>query len=78
MVSLARDLGARALAVSVSASSGGTNGRTTAALRRLRDALPRRCTLLVGGDGSPAARAGLIVFRDLTGLDAWARDVATA
>jgi methanogenic corrinoid protein MtbC1 len=76
MVSLARDLGARALAVSVSASSGGGNGRVTAALRRLRETLPRRCALLVGGDGGPAAAPGTLVFRDLAGLDGWARGVS--
>jgi len=73
MVTLTRDLGARALAVSVSAS--GRKPRTAALLRRVRGLLPRRTALLVGGEGAPAPSPGLQVFADLPGLDGWARGV---
>lgn len=72
MVTLTRDFGARALAVSVSAS--GRKPPTTALLRRVRRMLPRRVTLLVGGDGAPAPFPGVQVFADLAGLDGWARE----
>jgi methanogenic corrinoid protein MtbC1 len=73
MVALTRDLGARALAVSVSAS---TRKRSTAALlRRVRGMLPRRAALLVGGEGAPAAMPGLQMFSDLGGLARWASGV---
>jgi methanogenic corrinoid protein MtbC1 len=71
MVSLTRDLGARALALSVSASS--RKPRTAALVRRLRGALPRRTALLVGGEGAPPAAPGVQVFADLAHLHEWAR-----
>ncbi len=74
MVSLTRDLGARALALSISASS--PRARTGAVVRKLRAALPRRTGLIVGGAGAPPAAAGVQVFADLRGLDSWARGVA--
>lgn len=76
IASLARDLSARAVAVSVSIASRGT--ATNAHLRRLRSLLPRRVALLVGGEGAPRARAGLEVFSDLRGLEAWGRRAAGA
>lgn len=74
IASLARDLAARAVAVSVSAASKGP--ATTAALRKLRESLPRRTALVAGGDGAPAGRLGIEVLRDLRGLDAWGRRLA--
>jgi methanogenic corrinoid protein MtbC1 len=74
MVSLTRDLGARALALSVSAS--GRKPRTTALVRRVRGMLPRRTALLVGGAGAPPASPGVQLFGDLKGLEAWARGAA--
>jgi methanogenic corrinoid protein MtbC1 len=74
MVTLTRDFAARALALSVSAARRST--ATTAQVRRLRAALPRRTTLLLGGEGAPAPRAGVEVFADLRRLDAWARAAA--
>jgi MerR family transcriptional regulator, light-induced transcriptional regulator len=73
MVTLTRDLGARALAVSVSAS--GRKARTAALLRRVRGMLLRRTALLVGGEGAPSASPGVHVFADLAGLDGWARGI---
>jgi len=71
---LTRDLGARAMAVSVSRSS---RGRTSAALlRRLRGALPRHVRLLVGGEGAPAASRGIDAVTSLRALDAWGRQLA--
>jgi methanogenic corrinoid protein MtbC1 len=70
---LARDLGARAVALSVSVATRGaaTNGH----IRRLRQLLPRRVRLIVGGEGAPKEAAGLDVIRDLPALDAWCRDL---
>jgi methanogenic corrinoid protein MtbC1 len=69
MVSLVRDLGARALALSVSASG---RARGATGVRRLRKLLPRRTALLVGGEGAPLTVAGVESFRDLAALDRWA------
>ena len=70
MVTLTRDMGARALAVSVSAS--GRKARAAALLRRVRGMLPRRTALLVGGKGAPAPSPGIQVFVDLPSLEGWA------
>ncbi len=74
VASLARDLSARAVAVSVSSATKGA--ASAAAVRRLREALPRRVALVVGGEGAPAPRAGIEVFTDLRALDAWGRRLA--
>jgi hypothetical protein len=44
-------------------------------VRRLREMLPRRTALLVGGRGPPVRAAGVEVFADLQGLEGWARGV---
>lgn len=69
---LVRDLGARAAAISVSQASAGR--ATNAMLTRLRQRLPKRAALLVGGAGAPGPKPGLQVYRDLRSLEAWARD----
>jgi MerR family transcriptional regulator, light-induced transcriptional regulator len=74
IASLARDLNARAVAISVSVATRGA--ATNAHLRRLRSLLPRRIRLLVGGEGAPRARPGVEVFSDLRGLGMWGRRVA--
>jgi methanogenic corrinoid protein MtbC1 len=71
VASLARDLGARAVAISVSSATKGAASAT--ALRKLREALPRRVALLAGGDGAPGARPGLDAVHSLRDLDAWGR-----
>jgi hypothetical protein len=49
-----------------------------AQLELLRGLLPKRVTLLVGGNGAPGKRPGLKVFHDLEALEAWGRSfVAT-
>jgi MerR family transcriptional regulator, light-induced transcriptional regulator len=68
---LARDLGARAVAISVSRASRGS--ASTERLRRLRTLLPRRTALIVGGEGAPARLTGSETIQDLRGLDAWGR-----
>jgi len=74
LASLARDLAARAVAISVST---GTKGAATAsALRKLRESLPRRVLLVAGGDGAPPPRSGIENVRTLPDLDAWGRRVA--
>ena len=61
VAALARDLASRAVAISVSSATKGTASAT--ALRRLREALPRRVLLVVGGDGAPASRPGIEIGR---------------
>jgi methanogenic corrinoid protein MtbC1/DNA-binding transcriptional MerR regulator len=73
VAALARDLAARAVGVSVSSATKGTGSAT--ALRRLREALPRRVLLVAGGDGAPASRPGIDSGRSLRELDAWGRRV---
>jgi methanogenic corrinoid protein MtbC1 len=75
MVALARDLRAAALGISVSLASKGAG--TSAQIRGLRRALPRRVALLVGGEGAPRRPAGVRVFADLGSLHAWAEAVAS-
>jgi len=76
VASLARDLNARTVAVSVSRASRGAAMRTQIAnLRRL---LPRRVGIVVGGDGAPRSRPGVEVIQNLAALDAWGRRLATA
>jgi methanogenic corrinoid protein MtbC1 len=74
VAALARELKARAVAVSVTSATGGT--ASAAAVRRLREALPRRVTLVVGGEGAPPARPGVETLRDLRELDGWGRRLA--
>jgi DNA-binding transcriptional MerR regulator/methylmalonyl-CoA mutase cobalamin-binding subunit len=74
IVGLSRDLNARAVAVSVSAASRGP--RSAAQIRSLREKLPRRMALLVGGEGAPDPRPGIETMRDLRLLEAWARQGA--
>jgi methanogenic corrinoid protein MtbC1 len=75
VAALAKDLNARAVAVSVSIA---TRGKTTTThLNRLRALLPRRVRLLVGGEGAPRPRPGLEIMQDLGTLEAWGRYLAT-
>lgn len=76
VTAVCQDLGARALAVSVSSATGG--GGTSARLRRLRKALPRKTALFVGGEGAPEGLPGADVIRNLRGLDARARALAAS
>jgi MerR family transcriptional regulator, light-induced transcriptional regulator len=71
VAALARDLGARAVAISVSEASRGS--ASAAALRKLRETLPRRVLLVVGGDGAPASRPGIEAVPGLRELDSWGR-----
>jgi methanogenic corrinoid protein MtbC1 len=68
-----RDVRARALALSVSSSTGGA--ATVGKLRRLRQAVPRRVSMIVGGDGASEVGAGVEVMQDLQSLDARARAI---
>ena len=74
VASLARDLAARAVAISISSATKGA--ASAAALRKLREALPRRVALVAGGDGAPAARPGVDTVHSLRDLDAWGRRLA--
>jgi methanogenic corrinoid protein MtbC1 len=71
MAALAKDMGARAVALSVSSA---TRGATTSGhIRRLRELLSKRVRLLVGGEGAPKEAPGLEIIHDLPALDAWSR-----
>jgi len=71
VAALAREHGARAVAVSVSTFTRGSAAH--AALRRLREMLPRRISLIVGGDGAPRPQPGIEVIQDLARLAEWGR-----
>jgi methanogenic corrinoid protein MtbC1 len=76
LVRLARDINARAVAVSMSiATKGSASARQ---LGLLRTKLPKRVALLAGGAGAPRAGAGLTTFDDLAALHAWGRQVVAA
>ncbi len=75
LASLARDLGARAVAISVSSASQGAASAAT--LRRLRATLPGKTLLLAGGDGAPPVRGGLDTVSNLRDLDSWGRRLAS-
>jgi hypothetical protein len=72
---LGRDIAAAAVAISLSRANAGA--ATNAQARRLRELLPRRIQLLVGGEGAPRSLAGARVIRDLGGLEAWGRAAAS-
>jgi len=75
VASLARDLAARAVAVSVSSATKGA--ASAAALRKLREALPRRVALVAGGNGAPLSRPGTDTLHSLRDLDVWGRRLAS-
>lgn len=68
---LAREMGARAVAISVSRAS--DVAAVTRQLTELRDALPRQVHLLVGGQGAPAGRADIVTVDGFGGLVRWAQ-----
>jgi len=70
---LARELGARAVAVSVSEAADGAE--VARHLTALGDTLPRAVQLLVGGRGAPAGRTDVVTVHDFAALDRWARSL---
>jgi methanogenic corrinoid protein MtbC1 len=74
ILGLARDLNARAVALSFSVASRGP--RSAAQVRSLREKLPRRVQILVGGEGAPEGRPGVEAMQDLRRLELWARQAA--
>ena len=68
---LARELGARAVAISVSAGADGAAVKRH--LAKLRENLPRAVQVLVGGRGAPAGRTDIVTVGDFAGLARWAR-----
>jgi methanogenic corrinoid protein MtbC1 len=73
---VARELGARVVALSISIAMDGQAARRHVA--RLREALPRSVLLLLGGQGAPAVRGETDTPGDFAGLNRWARDLQTA
>jgi methanogenic corrinoid protein MtbC1 len=76
LASLAKDINARAVAVSISLANRGEPMH--AQLELLRGLLPKRVPLLVGGEGAPGKRPGLKVFNDFASLEAWGRSFVAA
>jgi methanogenic corrinoid protein MtbC1 len=74
-VSLATDLGARAVALSVSSNSKGPAAQS--AVRKLREALPSKVSLVVGGDGAPRPSEGVDVVASLRDLEEWGRRLSS-
>jgi methylmalonyl-CoA mutase cobalamin-binding subunit len=71
IASLARDLNARTVAVSVSIANRGEP--MAGQITFLRGLLPRRVTLLVGGEGAPGPQPGLKILHDFTEIEEWGR-----
>jgi MerR family transcriptional regulator, light-induced transcriptional regulator len=75
IATLATDINARAVAISLSSST------TPRAARRhltiLRGLLPRRVSLIVGGDGAPAGHEGATIVTEFHQLEAWARRISS-
>jgi len=71
LASAARDLGASAVALSISSAADARAVKRL--LSRLRAALPRSVTLLIGGCGAPDMHGACTRVADLPGLDRWAR-----
>ena len=74
VASLARDLDARVVAISVSIANRGDP--MAGQITFLRSLLPRRTTLLVGGAGAPDVQPGLKVIQDLAEVEEWGRRLA--
>jgi len=70
---LARELGARAVAISVSSAADGAAVKRH--LAELRETLPRQVQVLVGGQGAPAGRSDLVTVGDFAGLVRWAQSL---
>jgi len=70
---LARELSARAVALSVSGAADGAAVRRH--LTKLREALPRGVQVLVGGKGAPAGRTDIVTVDDFAGLVRWAQSL---
>jgi methanogenic corrinoid protein MtbC1 len=70
---IARELGARAVALSVSEAADGAAVRRH--LTTLREALPRGVQVLVGGKGAPAGRTDIVTVDDFAGLVRWAQSL---
>jgi methanogenic corrinoid protein MtbC1 len=75
VATLAKDLGAGAVALSASSATRGA--RTNGHIGRLRKMLPKRVRLVVGGDGAPKAAPGVEAIQNLSALEAWARHLSS-
>lgn len=76
IAAVARERGVRATGVSVSVATRGAG--TDDRIRTLRQLLPRRIPLVIGGEGAPDAEPGLTIIHDVIELDAWARRLREA
>jgi methanogenic corrinoid protein MtbC1 len=76
IIALARDIEARAVGLSISPATAST--ATARQIGRLRQALPARTGLLVGGEGAPAPARNVTRMTELGAVDDWARHQARA
>lgn len=76
LAGLAKDIDARAVALSISVANRGET--MNAQVELLRGLLPKRVTLLIGGAGAPGQRPGFKVIQDFAVLDAWGRSLVAA
>ncbi len=74
IVTLAKDMNVGAVALSLSLATRGA--RANGQLRSLREKLPRRIALVVGGAGAPESRPGTLNVHGVRKLEAWARTLA--
>lgn len=70
VASLTEDIGAAAVAVSVSEHQATPSMRSQ--LSRFRRMLPRNVALVVGGEGAPRSLKNTVVFREFAHLQEWA------
>jgi methanogenic corrinoid protein MtbC1 len=68
---LVREMGARAVAISVSAAANASVVKRH--LTELREALPRAVQVLVGGQGAPTGRTDIATVEGFAGLVRWAQ-----
>jgi DNA-binding transcriptional MerR regulator/methylmalonyl-CoA mutase cobalamin-binding subunit len=73
---VARDLRARAVAVSISLATHGA--QSSALLDNLRTALPKRIALVIGGEGAPMRPAGIRRFGTLPEFADWTAGITVA
>jgi methanogenic corrinoid protein MtbC1 len=76
IASVATDVGARAVGLSVSIATRGA--RTSKAVAKVRSLVAKRTRLVLGGAGAPATVPGTSVVGDLSSLAQWASTLASA
>jgi len=76
LASVAADVGAGAVGLSVSIATRGA--RTAKVIEKVRSLIAKRTRLVLGGAGAPAGVSGTAVVGDLPSLAHWATTLANA